>query len=149
MPQMIFTCNRLALKWATVLLYIWCNSNIGFHFPCDPFTPLMTTAPVYVGAIGVDGRSSWTSVTDGWDKLFKDALPQKGHGGLWRGRGVVLRMGIAGLQDVGILARCKGTHRTRRPCQETGFPGKGWLGWTWGYHGPVLLILSTLWMTYI
>lgn len=27
------------------------------------------------------------------------------------------------LEHVGILARCKGTHRTQRPCQETGFPG--------------------------
>lgn len=38
------------------------------------------------------------------------------------GEGSVLRMGIAGLQDVDILARCEG--RTQGPCQETGFPGK-------------------------
>lgn len=50
---------------------------------------------------------------------------RKDMGASGMGRGGVLRMGIAGLQDVGILARCKGTHRTRRPCQETGFPGKG------------------------
>lgn len=41
------------------------------------------------------------------------------------GRGDPLRMGMAHLQDVDILARCKGTHRTQRPCQGTGFPGKG------------------------
>lgn len=39
------------------------------------------------------------------------------------GEGSVLRIGIAGLQDVDILARCEG--RTQRPCQGTGFPGKG------------------------
>lgn len=64
-------------------------------------------------------------MTDGGEKLFEDALPHKGHGGLWPGRGSVLRMGIAGLQDVVILARCKGTHRTQGPCQGIGFPGKG------------------------
>lgn len=43
--------------------------------------------------------------------------------------GGVLRMGIAGLQDVDILARCNGTHRTQHPnvvfCQGTGFPAGG------------------------
>lgn len=53
---------------------------------------------------------------------------------VWEGG--ILTMRIAGLQDVDILARCKG--RKQSPCQGTGFSGKGWLGWTWGFHAPFL-----------
>lgn len=70
--------------------------------------------------------SSWTT------HFFKKDMGPSGVR-----EGSILTMRIAGLQDVDILARCKG--RKQSPCQGTGFPGKGWLGWTWGFHAPFLL----------
>lgn len=89
------------------------------------------------------GRFPGTSVTDGWDKLLKDVFLQNEHGALWWGRDGVLGLGIAGLEDVGILARCKCTHWTNHPCQSAGFP-EGWLGSSWGYRGPALQITTIL-----
>lgn len=84
--------------------------NYFLYITCDEFH-----------SICVNHWCPRTSVTDGYDKLFKTTFPQKEHGASGIREGSVLRMGIAGLQDVDILARCKG----QRPCQGTGFPGKG------------------------
>lgn len=111
---------------------VWHSLKLSFWFPI-----LLTISyAVFVGAIGVNRRCSRLDIRDRW---LRQALQGRtsSHGGLWRGSGKVLRMGRCV-----ILARCNGTPRTRRPCQGTGFPGWGWLGWTWGFHAAFLQILN-------
>lgn len=63
-------------------------------------------------------------IRDRWVRqALQDALPQKEHGGLWRGRGDISTMRIAGLQDVDILARCEAAHNVH--ARELDFPVKG------------------------